>query len=117
MADYQTWLPDLKALNLAVMAASVDDEATARKTADALKLSYALAWGLDYKAVSRATGAYIEHERKILHATGFVLKPDLTIQVAAYSTGPIGRLTANDVSSVVRNARNREQTPPGDRPC
>ncbi len=117
MADYQTWLPDLKALNLTVMAASVDDEAAARRTADALKLAYPLACGLDYQAVSRATGAFIEHERKILHATGFVLKPDLTIQVAAYSTGPIGRLTANDVSSVVRNARNKEATPSGDRPC
>jgi peroxiredoxin len=117
LADYQTWLPDLMALEVTVMAASVDDEATARKTADALKLSYALASGLDYQAVSRATGAFIEHERKILHATGFVLKPDMTVQVATYSTGPIGRLTAGDVSSVIRGARNKDETPQGERPC
>jgi peroxiredoxin len=117
LADYQTWLPDLKALNVTVLAASADDETAARRTVDNLKLSFPVACGLDYETVSRATGAFIEHERKILHATGFVLKPDLTVQVAAYSTGPIGRLTAGDVSSIIRNARNKDETPQGERPC
>lgn len=123
MADFQTWLPDLKSQHITVIAASVDDETIARKTADALKLGYPLAHGLDYQAVSRATGAYIEHERKILHATGFLLKPDLRVQVAAYSSGAIGRLTPNDVSSLARLVMAKESAPPaapnpqGDRQC
>ena len=102
MADYQTWLPELKSLGVALIAASVDTIEEARKTVINQKLTYPVAYGLDYEDASRRTGAFIEHERKILHATGFVLKPDLTIQVAAYSTGPIGRLTPNDVTSLVR---------------
>ncbi len=102
MADYQTWLAEIKGLGIALMAASVDTIEEARKTVTNQKLTYPVAYGLDYEDISRRTGAFIEHERKILHATGFVLKPDLTIQVAAYSTGPIGRLTPNDVTSLVR---------------
>lgn len=102
MADYQTWLPDLKQLGITVIGASVDTLDEARKTVDVQKLTFPLGYGLDYADVSKRTGAFIEHERKLLHATGFLLKPDLRIQVAAYSTGPIGRLTPNDVSSLVR---------------
>ncbi|MFZ9529502.1 MAG: hypothetical protein ACO271_07915, partial [Burkholderiales bacterium] len=81
-----------------------DTPEEARKTVDTQKLAYPVAPSLDYQNISRRTGAFIEHERKILQATGFLLKPDLTVQVATYSTGPIGRLTPNDVSSVVRAA-------------
>ncbi len=102
MADYQTWLPEFRNLGVTLMAASVDTLEEARKTVENQKLTYPVGYGLDYADVSRRTGAFVEHERKILHATGFVLKPDLTIQVAAYSTGPIGRLTPNDVTSLVR---------------
>ena len=102
MADYQTWLPDLKQLGVTVIAASVDTLEEARKTVDTQKLTFPVGYGLDYQDISQRTGAFIEHERKILHATGFLLKPDLRIQVAAYSTGPIGRLTPNDASSLVR---------------
>ena len=102
MADYQTWLPDLKQLGVTVIAASVDTPENARKSVAAQKLAYPVGHSLDYQDISRLTGAFIEHERKLLHATGFLLKPDLRIQVAAYSTGPIGRLTPNDVSSLVR---------------
>lgn len=110
-------MPDLKALGLAVIAASVDAPDAARETAESLKLSYPVAHGLDYEAVSRATGAFIGHERKILQATGFLLKPDLQIHVASYSTGPIGRLTPNDVSAVLRTALARTTIPQGEQPC
>jgi len=102
LADYQTWLTEIKGLGVTLMAASVDTLEEAQKTVANQKLTFPVAYGLDYQDISRRTGAFIEHERKILHATGFLLKPDLKIQVAAYSTGPIGRLTPNDVTSLVR---------------
>ena len=102
MADYQTWLAEFKGLGVTLIAASVDTLAEAQKTVANQKLTFQLGYGLDYQDISRSTGAFIEHERKILHATGFVLKPDLKVQVAAYSTGPIGRLTPNDVTSLIR---------------
>ena len=116
MADFQTWLPDLKQLGISVIAASVDTQDEARKTVDAHKLAFPVGHNLDYQDISRSTGAFIEHERKILHATGFVLKPDLNIQVASYSTGPIGRLTPNDVSSLVRPMLTKT-APQGERSC
>lgn len=108
MADYQTWLQEFKQLGVAVIAASVDTLAEARKTVDTQRLTFPVGYGLDYRDISRQTGAFIEHERKILHATGFLLKPDLKIHVAAYSTGPIGRLTPNDVTSLVRLAGQKK---------
>ncbi len=117
MADYQTWLPDLKQLGVTVIAASVDTPENARKSVETQKLAYPVGHSLDYQDISRRTGAFIEHERKILQATGFLLKPDLTVQVATYSTGPIGRLTPNDVSSVVRAALAKTTAPQGEKTC
>ena len=115
MADYQTWLPEFKQLGVAVIAASVDTLDDARKIVDNHKLTYPVGHGLDYQDISRRTGAFIEHERKIVHATGFLLKPDLKVQVAAYSTGSIGRLTPNDVAAVVRSAVPK--APSGEKTC
>ena len=117
MADYQTWLPEFKQLGVAVIAASVDPLAEAQKTVANQALTYPVGYGLDYEDISRRTGAFIEHERKILHATGFLLKPGLKIHVAAYSTGPIGRLTPNDVTSMVRLAAPKITGPQGDPSC
>lgn len=102
MADYQTGLADLAALDIALVAASIDPKRTAEKTARELGLSFPLGYGLDAQAVSSATGAFFEPEKKFLHATGFLLKPDGRIQVAAYSTGPLGRLTRADVAQLVK---------------
>jgi hypothetical protein len=52
--------------------------------------------------IAAATGCFYEERRQILQATEFVLKPDGTIAVAVYSTGPIGRLAVRDVLSNVR---------------
>ncbi len=58
-------------------------------------------YGLDGPAVSKAWGSYYEERRNILHATGFILRPDHSIAVAVYSTGPVGRLTTEDVIRIV----------------
>lgn len=101
---------------MTVIAASADAAEAARKTVDTRKLAYPVAHSLDYRDISRRTGAFIEHERKILHATGFLLKPDLTIHTAVYSTGPIGRLAPNDVSSLVRTVIAKT-APQGEKAC
>ena len=117
MADYQTWLPDLKQLGITVIAASVDSPEDARKSVESHKLAFPVAHSLDYQDISRRTGAFIEHERKILQATGFLLKPALIVHVATYSTGPIGRLTPNDVSSIVRLNLAKTTAPQGEKTC
>ena len=95
----------------------MDSPEEARKSVETHKLAFPVAHSLDYQDISRRTGAFIEHERKILHATGFLLKPDLIIHTAVYSTGPIGRLTPNDVSSVVRLNLAKTTAPQGEKTC
>ena len=43
-----------------------------------------------------------EERRNILRSTGFVVKPDRTIVVSQYSSGPIGRLVWQDVLGLVQ---------------
>ena len=83
------------------MAASVDSGENARKFATDLKLSCLVAYGVDAEQVSALTGAYYEPDKKFLHATGFILKPEGVVAAAVYSTGPIGRYTAADALDVL----------------
>ena len=48
------------------------------------------------------TGAYVYDDPHYLQSTGFVLAPDGTVRVAAYSSDAIGRLVADDVAGYVR---------------
>lgn len=84
-----------------MLAASVDSEENARKTAGELQLSYMIGYGLTAEDVSATTGAYYDAEKKYVHATGFILKPDGVTVGAVYSTGPIGRYTAKDAFDLV----------------
>lgn len=102
MADFQQNLPELKRLGVELLAASVDSEADARRTAEEWKVTFLVAYGLDPERISNLTGAFWEPQRKILHATGFLLRPDGTLAHAVYATGPIGRYTASDVSRNVQ---------------
>ena len=64
---------------------------------------------MDAEAISRITGAFYDVDRKFIHATGFLIRPDNTIEVACYSSGPIGRFVAQDVLRLVRfyNKKNK----------
>jgi hypothetical protein len=54
-----------------------------------------------------ATGCFYEERRQILHSTGYVLRPDGTVAVGVYSTGPIGRLVWQDVLALVQFYKKR----------
>lgn len=107
MADYQSKLAELQALDVALVAASVDAKEEAQKTVNELGLGFPVAYGLDLQAVAGATGAFYEPDKKFLHATGFLVKPDGKLQVAVYSTGPLGRLSAGEVLQVVKGATRK----------
>ncbi|MEK6709424.1 MAG: peroxiredoxin, partial [Nitrospinota bacterium] len=65
-------------------------------------LDFPVGWGLDHKKLSELTGCFYEEKRQILHSTGYVLRPDGTVAVGVYSTGPIGRLVWQDVAALVQ---------------
>jgi hypothetical protein len=66
-----------------------------------------IGFGLPVKETAATLGAFSEEGRGFLHATGFVVKPDGTIAVAQYSTGPIGRLVWQDVLGFVQHDRKQ----------
>ena len=89
----------LRQEGIVVAAASVDTAEETDALATGLQLRYVqMLGGLDGPAVAEATGAAIQTgDRTFLHATGFLVKPDGEIVNSVYSSGPIGRFTANDI--------------------
>jgi len=89
----------LRQLGVTVVAASVDSVADTAALAAGLRLRYVTPLAeLDGPAVAEATGAKLQTgERVFLHAAGFLMDPDGKIVNSVYSSGPIGRFTANDI--------------------
>jgi alkyl hydroperoxide reductase subunit AhpC len=102
LADFQALHKEFKSEGINVIAGSADVIEKAKETVDRLEITYSVGYGMVAEDVSRITGAYYNKGRKFLHATGFVVRPDKTIGVACYSTGPVGRLVARDVLNLVK---------------
>jgi peroxiredoxin len=97
----------LKEEGVKVVAASVDTEEDAQKTIAECGIDFPVGYGADCQAVARLTGCFYEERRQILHSTGYLLRPDGTIAVGVYSTGPIGRLVWRHVLSLVQLYKQR----------
>lgn len=108
MADFQSLVKEFESEQIGVIAGSVDPLEKAKETVEKLKLTYPVGYGMNPEEISMLTGSFYEKERKILHATGFLIRPDKKISVACYSTGPIGRLMARDVLSLVRFYKSKK---------
>jgi len=92
----------LAAAGVAIVALSVDDEATSRALAEKLRLTFALGYGVIASDVASAVGAYLSDDGKYLQSTGFVLDRGGRILTAVYSSGAIGRLVPDDVVGFVK---------------
>jgi len=97
----------LQAEDIRAFAASTDPQDKAAETVAELGLSLPIGYGLPVKETAATLGAFFEERRGFLHATGFVIKPDRTIAVAQYSTGPIGRLVWQDVLGLVQHYKKQ----------
>jgi len=92
-----------------VIGGSIDPIDKAKGFAEKAGVTFPIAFGMDVLAVSRVTGAFYDKERKYLHATGFIVRPDKTIEVAVYSTGPVGRFVAQDVLNLIKFYKSRKK--------
>ena len=107
MAAFEKAGSRLQEEDVAVVAASTDPREKAEGTVKELGISYPVGYGLPLKETAALLGAFYEERRGVLHATGFVVKPDRTIAVAQYSSGPIGRLVWQDVVGLVQFNKKR----------
>ncbi len=94
-------------LGIKVVALSVDDEATSAALVEKHHVGFPVGHSADARAVAAATGAQVNDDPLYLQPAGFVLAPDGRVITAAYSTGPLGRLVADDVITLVGYAQSQ----------
>ena len=92
----------LAAARIAIIAISVDDEATSRSLIDKLRLSFPLGFGVNADSIAAVTGAYVAEGSVYLQSTGFVLDQRGRVITAVYSSGAIGRFVPDDVAGLVK---------------
>lgn len=107
LSGFQRAADRLAETGIKVIALSVDDEATTKGTIDKFKLGFPVGHSADPDSVAAATGAYTNADPRYLQTTGFLLGPDGRILNAVYSSGPIGRLVAEDVVGMVTYLKSK----------
>jgi peroxiredoxin len=101
LGGFQRAAEKLAATGIKVVALSVDDEAATIGTIEKFKLSFPVGHSANADEVASVTGAYTNAAPRYLQSTGFVLDPEGRILNAVYSSGPLGRLVAEDVIGMV----------------
>lgn len=101
LAGFQRASDRLAEAGVKVVSLSVDDEPTSRGTVEKFKLSFPVGHSADADQIASLTGAYINDSPRYLQSTGFLLDPEGRVLNAVYSSGPIGRLVAEDVIGMV----------------
>jgi peroxiredoxin len=107
LAGFQRASEKLAEAGIKVVALSVDDEATTAGTIEKFKLSFPVGHSADAETVASITGAYVNESPHYLQTTDFLLAPDGTILNAVYSSGPLGRLVAEDVIGMVNYLKSQ----------
>jgi peroxiredoxin len=107
LAGFQRASEKLFEAGIKVVALSVDDKATTVGTIEKFKLSFPVGHSADADKVASITGAYTNESPRYLQATGFLLTPDGKILNAVYSSGPLGRLAADDVIGIVAYLKSK----------
>ena len=100
----------LEALDVRVVALSVDDEEATAKLIAEHGLRFPVGHSADARAISDALGAFVNDEPLHLQSTGFVLDPDGRVIVSVYSSGAIGRLVPDEVVGLIRYLRDQDQS-------
>ncbi|QSR85839.1 peroxiredoxin family protein [Methylacidimicrobium sp. B4] len=101
LGGFQRASERLTQTGIQVAALSVDDEVSAQETVEKFRLRFPVGHSADADGIAALTGAYTNEESHYLQSTGFLLDPDGRVLNAVYSSGPIGRLVADDVIGMV----------------
>jgi peroxiredoxin len=102
LAAFGKALSRLQEEEITIVATSTDPAEKARETVEEHALTFPVGHSLPLRETAARLGAFYDPKRGVLHATGFVVRPDRTVAVAQYSSGPIGRLVWQDVIGLVQ---------------
>ena len=95
-------MKEFDAEEIKVIAGSVDPVDKTKELVEKLGITYSMACGMDAISTSQLTGGFYEKDKKFLQPTNLMVRPDKTIEMASYSTGPLGRFVASDVLKAIR---------------
>ena len=92
-----------------IVALSADSEEEAAGTVRELGLEFRVLFDLNPEATSRAIGCYTGKYEGTPHIqpAAFILGPDGRIVHAMYSSGKVGRLSAGDALTIVKDLRSK----------
>jgi len=99
LAGFEKLKPELDALGVKVVAASVDPIDKAKEVA--AELSFPVGYGVT-RATADQLGSWWEERRSIIQPSEFLVAADGKIRSATYSSGPIGRVDPADVVRIVK---------------
>lgn len=98
MAAFEKTRPELDALGVKIVAASVDPLDKAKEVAAGL--SFPIGYGVTREMADRI-GAWWEERRSIIQPSEFLVDADGKVRSSTYSSGPIGRIDPADVVRLV----------------
>jgi peroxiredoxin len=101
LSAFQRCLDRLAEIGALVTALPVDDEATTQDLIVRHGLQFPVGHSADARAITAATGAFVNDVPVYVQSTGFVLDPGGPVVVSVYSSGAIGRLVPEDVIGLV----------------
>ena len=98
MAGFEKIKPELDALGVKIVAASVDPIDKAKEVA--AELSFPVGYGVT-RAMADRLGAWWEERRSIIQPAEFLVAADGKVRASTYSSGPSGRVEPSDVVKLV----------------
>jgi peroxiredoxin len=98
LAAFEKARPDLEALGIKVVAASVDPLDRAKEVA--ADLSFPVGYGVT-RAMADRLGSWWEDRRSIIQPSEFIVDAAGKVRTSTYSSGPIGRMDPADVIRLI----------------
>ena len=105
LAAFARAADELAAEGVRIVSISTDDQDKSEALVKKHDLGFPVGYGADARAVSGATGAFVNENPVCLQATGFILNAEGRVVTAVYSTRAIGRLMPDDVLNFVRHLK------------